>query len=212
DGNLVSISNRLGVLDRSAASPRVRAPVPEAIASETLVSREAIAIADDGTVRRAERFVVADPPYGRRAYDVDVATGEILAITPDYAFKDGRIFAVNPVTRLNDPSLRDQDDGALAVPESAYSVVELRGVQEGSGLVGPRVEVIDLESPKTARPDPAGSLQFDRADDRFEDVMAYFHIDAARAWVEELGFTGDRAVFDRPTRVDAHAGTGDQSF
>ncbi len=211
-GGLVSISNRLAVLERSLASALPRAAVPEVLRDAAIASREVIPIAEDGKVRRAERFVVADPPYGHVAYDVDASTGEIFAITPDYAFKEGRVFLVNPVTALNDPSLRDGDDAALAVPQSAYSVVELRGVQEGSALIGPRIEVIDLESPKTAPADASGSLQFDRQDDRFEEVMAYYHLEAARAWIEELGFTGETSVFDRATRVDAHAGTADQSF
>ncbi|HEU5161670.1 MAG TPA: proprotein convertase P-domain-containing protein, partial [Thermoanaerobaculia bacterium] len=152
-------------------------------------------------------------PYGVIAWDVDRDSGEVIAVTPDYAFaKEGKVFAVNPVTALNDASLRDADDSPLSVPESAYSIVELRDLQEGSGLVGPRVEVIDLETPKTARPDASSSLQFDRGDDRFEEVMAYHHLDSARRYVEELGFTGGRAIFARPTRVDAHAGNADQSF
>jgi subtilisin-like proprotein convertase family protein len=212
-GDLVSLSNRLAVLDRSLASVVPRPAIPEMLRDATLVGREPIAFAEEGMLRRAERFVVDDPPYGTVAYDVDSESGEILAITPDYAFvKQGRVFAANPVTALNDPGLRDSDDSALSVPESAYTVVELRDLAEGAGLIGPRVEVIDLESPKTARADATGSLQFDRDEDRFEEVMVYYHLDAARSYIEELGFTGARRVFDRPTRADAHAGTADQSF
>ncbi len=212
-GQLVAISNRLAVIERSLSSVAPRQAIPEILRDAEVVGRELVAIADEGVVRRAERFLVAEPPYGRIAYDVDAGTGEVIAITPDFAFaKEGRVFAANPVTALNDPLLRDTDDSSLAVPERAYSIVELRGVVEGAGLIGPRVEVIDLESPKTARADASGSLQFDRADDRFEEVAAYYHLERSRDYVEQLGFTGSRRVFDLPTRVDAHAGTADQSF
>ena len=48
-----------------------------------------------------------------------------------------------------------------------------------------------------------------RADDRFEALMAYFHVDRAQAYLQELGFT---SVLNSQTRVIANAFADDNSF
>lgn len=48
-----------------------------------------------------------------------------------------------------------------------------------------------------------------RTDDRFEALMAYFHVDRAQAYLQELGFTN---VLNAQTRVIANAFADDNSF
>jgi subtilisin-like proprotein convertase family protein len=214
-GELVGIENALAVRRPSAhvkAEARAIAD-PEELAGRRVIERAPVLIQHEGEVRRATRIIAADPPFGEIAFDVDPSSGALLQIVPFYWLAPARVFISNPVTSLNDPSLQDGDDSPLAVPESAYSWVELRDLGPGPGLIGPRVAVMDLESPKTPSPDPNGSLAFDRGNKSFEEVMAYYHLDAAVRYLEELGYTGARRIFRAPLRVDAHAvGGADQSF
>lgn len=214
-GELESMENGLAVRKASAMvrASAIATADPEELAGRRVLGRSPVLIQHDGEVRRVTRILAADPPFGEIAFDVDPSSGALLQITPLYWLAPARVFSSNPVTRLNDPSLQDSDDSSIAVPESAYSWVELQDLGPGPGLVGPRVAVMDLEAPKTASPDPGSSLAFDRGIESFEEVMAYHHLDAAVRYLEGLGYTGARAIFRAPLRVDAHAAGGaDQSF
>ena len=126
--------------------------------------------------------------------------------------KPARVFVPNPVVALNDPALRDQNDSTAAVPESAYRDVELEGVEDGP-LRGPHVALVDRQSPFIAPPDGSAPLLFDRSADGFEDVNAYFHIDANQRYLQYLGFAGERSIAAYAIEVDAHSANGtDNSF
>ncbi|HSN67821.1 MAG TPA: hypothetical protein VLV48_01160, partial [Thermoanaerobaculia bacterium] len=80
-GRLVSLSNRLAVMSPSLPKRTEPVLVPAQVDDGAIVGREAIAIADDGAIRRVERILVADPPYGVVAWDVDRDSGAVLAVT-----------------------------------------------------------------------------------------------------------------------------------
>jgi subtilisin-like proprotein convertase family protein len=166
----------------------------------------------DGRIVR--RVIAEERPLEPFAYDYDVDTGVLLRRTPLFFHaKQARIFDPNPVAALNDPTLQDRNDAASAVPESAYSVVELDGLAASGPLSGPWVTMIDRQPPAIAPPDVSAPLLFDRADDGFEDVNAYFHIDRNQRYLQSLGYTGERSVAAYPVEVDAHAESGaDNSF
>lgn len=126
--------------------------------------------------------------------------------------KKATVFEANPVTVLNDPTLRDQDDSASAVPAAAYTEVDL-DLDDEDQLANRRVRVTSLEDPVTARADPSGSLDFDRSMPQFEEVMVFHHIDTSLEYVEALGFTGGSQAVERTILVDAHASAGaDNSY
>ncbi|HVR43131.1 MAG TPA: proprotein convertase P-domain-containing protein [Thermoanaerobaculia bacterium] len=211
-GDLVSLSNRLGTPGRIAGVER---PIDlTRLGARTIVGRERIAFAEDGVIRIAERVVTAEPPFGVLAWDFDPGSGELLRITPDYWLaREALVFDGNPVSVLNDPALRDENDSAHAVPQAGYARVELEGLDEGAGLSGRLVRIIDHESPKTAPIAAEESLLFDRSMPGFEEVNAWFQIDRSLRFVESLGYSGSRAIVTTPLTVDAHAVNGaDQSF
>ena len=171
-----------------------------------------------GSHRRVVRPTSAPPREGIRreiryhrplepfAYDYDVETGRLLQRTPlFFTAKPARVFDPNPVASLNDPSLRDQNDAATAVPEAAYENVEI------DTLDGPHVRLVDIQVPSI--PPPSASFFFNRADDGFEDVSAYVHIDRNQRYLQSLGYTGSRRIVPYAIEVDAHAANGtDNSF
>src|SRR5450755_3422503 len=65
----------------------------------------------------------------RVASYIDDKTGEVIRIEPRFAgAKAARVFDANPIKTLNDPSLQDQNNSSTAVPDAAYSTVELEDV------------------------------------------------------------------------------------
>jgi subtilisin-like proprotein convertase family protein len=166
-----------------------------------------------GEARLARREIVSPRPLEPHAIYTDAATGALLRDDPLFFTAKARVFDVNPVAKLNDPSLRDQNDAASAVPEAAYSVVDLVELDPATPLSGPNAKIIDTQPPFTPHADPSASLQFDRSQPQFEEVNAYFQIDRSQRYLQSLGYTGARRLVAYPIPIDAHAANGtDNSF
>src|SRR3954447_12568203 len=97
-----------------------------------------------------------------------------------------RIFMVNPVQSSGDQDLTDQDDSATAVPDSEYRVVQLRNL-DGSGYL--RGDWVNVQS-ATGTPaySTTNTFLYDRSQDQFEQVMAYFWVNQAQEYLQSLGF------------------------
>lgn len=150
----------------------------------------------------------------RIARYIDVETGDEIRVEPRFAgAKPARVFVANPVKTLNDPSLQDQNDAAAAVPEAAYTTVDLDDVNASGPLGGPYCQITDLQPPAIAPVDSSGPLLFDRSQTAFEDVNAYFHVDRSQRYLQSLGYTAIRGIAQYPVPVDTHAANGaDTSF
>jgi len=98
----------------------------------------------------------------------------------------GQVFMVNPVQSSGDQTLTDQMDSAGAVPDTAYATVTLHNLDGSGYLRGTWVNVVA----ETGTPaySPTGSFAYRRDDDRFEQVMAYYFVDAAQRYLQGLGF------------------------
>jgi subtilisin-like proprotein convertase family protein len=183
------------------------------VTSSSLPVAEARRLVDSKTRRLVDgrivhRKIIYASPLEPYAHDYDALTGTLLRRIPLFFHaKPARVFDPNPVVTLNDPALQDLNDAASAVPVTAYRDVQL----DGQALHGPHVTLIDRQ-PRNVAP-PEGALTFDREQDGFEDVNAYFHIDRSQRHLQALGYTGPRAVVPYAIEVDAHAASGaDNSF
>jgi hypothetical protein len=155
--------------------------------------------------RPTRRVIVRERPHEPVAVDIDVVTGEVVRRIPLFFNAKGRVFEVNPVAKLNAPQLRDQNDAASAVPETAYSIVDLPDLVTSGPLEGPNVKIIDLQEPHPQRPDASQSLLFDRGQPQFEEVNAYYAIDRSQRYLQSLGYTGTRRIVGYALPVDPHA-------
>jgi len=152
----------------------------------------------DGSARSRLRRVVKD----NVAYDYD-GTTLVRTIPLWYNAKPARVFDPNPIVATNDPSLRDRNDAANAVPPSAYTQVE---VPDAS----PFVKIVDLQSPFIAPSEPG---VYDREQDGFEDTSALFHIDRTQRYLQSLGYIGSKQIAGYAIETDTHASGGaDNSF
>lgn len=203
----VALDGRREVLDRLAARP--------AVSSAMLAPRGGalVYLNENGTARLASRVIVEEQPYRRYANYYDAGTGALIRSEPLFWTAQAKVFDPNPVTKLNNPELQDGNNAASAVPDSAYSIVDLPGLAPSGPLAGPNVQIVDTEPPHPERADASQPLMFDRGQPQFEEVNAYYHIDRAQRYLQSLGYTGTQRIASYSIPVDAHGASGtDNSY
>ncbi|WP_327286280.1 MULTISPECIES: M4 family metallopeptidase [unclassified Streptomyces] len=121
-----------------------------------------------------------------------------------------RVFMVNPVQSSGDQTLTDGKDGADAVPASAYAVAALRNLDDSGSLSG-KWAYVRSETGGAAKTSEAAG--YDRADDQFEQVMAYFWVNEAQEYLQGLGFGSELpGANDRAQPVRINQWGADNSF
>jgi len=116
-----------------------------------------------------------------------LATGVSAGKTgPGTSTGEGRVFFPNPVAYLQDQTLTDQNDADYPELQPAYVSVTLTNLDGSGYLVG------DWANIRGEVGDPAYSatntFTYDRHDDRFEQVMAYYWVTEAQKYIQSLGF------------------------
>ncbi|MBX7215225.1 MAG: M36 family metallopeptidase [Thermoflexales bacterium] len=107
----------------------------------------------------------------------------------------GRVFAPNPVATLQDQTLTDQKDADYAALQPAYRLKTLTNL-DGSGFLVGDWAVVHSETGKPAF-SADNTFVYDRHDDRFEQVMAYYWVTQAQLHLERLGFGVTRRPVNR---------------
>ncbi|WP_328929152.1 M4 family metallopeptidase [Streptomyces sp. NBC_00190] len=121
-----------------------------------------------------------------------------------------RIFMVNPVQSSGDQTLVDAKDSAGAVPASAYTTAALRGL-DGSGRLSGKWAYVRSDTGASANLADVGG--YNRSDDQFEQVMAYFWVNEAQEYLQSLGFgTELPGANDRAQPVRINQWGSDNSF
>ncbi len=140
---------------------------------------------------------------------VDALSGEVLEAQDlrHAADGEGRVFLPNPAYSRRDRTLQDGGDGDTTALTGALSTVPLLRL-DGSGYL--RGAWADLTPTRSPAFDAGLSFLHTRSDDRFEQVNAYYHVDAVQDYIRSvLGFDD---VLARPQKADAHSGPEDNSF
>ena len=98
----------------------------------------------------------------------------------------GQVFKVNPVQSSGNEGLTDMKDSDAAVPLSEYAQVQLRNL-DGSGYL--RGKWANVQS-ATGTPafSTTNTFIYTRHADQFEQVMGYFWVNQAQAYLQSLGF------------------------
>ncbi len=109
----------------------------------------------------------------------------------------GRVFFPNPVASLQDQTLTDQKDADYAALQPAYRTVTLTNL-DGSGYLRGDWATITSETGNPAY-SPDNTFIYDRHDDRFEQVMAYYWVTEAQKYIQSLGFGTTR----RPINMES---------
>lgn len=98
----------------------------------------------------------------------------------------GRVFFPNPVASLQDQSLTDQKDEDYAALQPAYRVVALTNLDGSGYLRGDWANVRSSTGPLAYSAENA--FLYNRHDDQFEQVMAYYWVTEAQKYIQSLGF------------------------
>jgi Zn-dependent metalloprotease len=151
-------------------------------------------------------------PLGTWDVFIDARTGELIEQPRDvnrYSEGRGRVYGfVNAVVATQDNKLLDQRDSNMAVPATAYQLVPLRDLEGNGYLDG--LYVSTSGTPRGRRAfSRTNQFLYERADDRFEEVMAYYYIDYSQRYIQSLGFT---TVNNRQQIVAVNTITADNSF
>jgi hypothetical protein len=130
---------------------------------------------------------------------------------PDTSTGTGRVFFPNPVAYLQDQTLTDQKDADYPALQPAYQIVTLTNLDGSGYLQG------DWATVRSETGDPAFSSDnafiYNRHDDRFEQVMAYYWITEAQKYIQSLGFgTTYRPVNMKSQNVRINQWGQDNSF
>jgi len=162
-----------------------RTPGPSANSGIALyVVRERIEDTEEVGMRRTRMITVLVPAL------ILVATlaGVSLAAKPGPGTSTGtaRVFSPNPVASLQDQTLTDQGDADYPALQAAYVTVTLTDLDGGGYLRGDWANIRSATGPDAYSPD--NTFLYDRHDDRFEQVMAYYWVTEAQKYIQSLGF------------------------
>jgi len=105
---------------------------------------------------------------------------------PGTSTGQARVFFPNPVAQLQDQTLTDQKDADYAALEPAYHVVTLTDL-DGSGFLRGTWANIRSETGNPAY-SATNTFLYDRSQDEFEQVMAYYWVTEAQKYIQSLGF------------------------
>ena len=109
----------------------------------------------------------------------------------------GRVFFPNPVAQLRNEGLTDQKDTDYAALQPAYKTVTLTDL-DGSGFLRGRWANVVSETGNPAY-SPTNTFSYNRSQDEFEQVMAYYWVTQAQLYIQRLGFGSIR----RPVNAES---------
>ncbi len=145
---------------------------------------------------------------------VNARTGALLSRYDNVASASkgaGQVFDPSPVTALGDhAALLTAKGKARRPPLNAYTQVTLQGLDGRGFLTGDKVTTAPTGKGRVKRAD----LQFMLCSHErgFEEVMVYFHVDAALRYLERLGYRGPRQIFASPVRANVTGTRDDNSW
>jgi hypothetical protein len=123
-----------------------------------------------------------------------------------------RVFSPNPVATLQDESLTDQKDADYAALQPAYRQVTLTDLDASGYLTGAYATV--KSDTGAAAYSATHSYDYNRSQDQFEQVMAYYWVTTAQRYIQSLGFGAGTypAVDKRQVSLRINQYGGDNSF
>lgn len=143
---------------------------------------------------------------------VHAVTGSVISRYDNLAEATGRatVFLPNPMARARGFEPLDAAERVQRPPASAYADVKLTGLRGNRLLDGRRVTTRLTRKPRLRSARLDFSLSHFRAG--FEEVSAYYHVNEAIAYLEQLGYHGRRRLFARPLEVNARGTRDDNSW
>ncbi|MFF0345260.1 M4 family metallopeptidase [Kribbella sp. NPDC004875] len=120
---------------------------------------------------------------------VDAKTGSVVEskVISDNIDGRGSVFDPNPVVSEQNEKLTDQNDKNQDALFLAQKNVILRNLDGSGKLNGSYVNI--KEAKGGLAQSKTNSFVYQRANDKFEQVMVYYHINQTQEYIQQLGFT-----------------------
>lgn len=166
-------------------------------------------VIEDGVAIPVYRVVVhSNQPFGAWETFIDAESGKLIKKVDinRKAEGTGKVFMPNPVVSSGSlTGLKDNNDTDSATLNNQLKTVTLKGLNGTGFLVGDYVTISSKAKTKSS------TLQFNytRANDSFEDVMAYYHIDTLQRYIQQIGFNN---INNRSIKVNVNGTRDDNSF
>ena len=153
-------------------------------------------------------------PLGDWLVVVRADTGVVVLTQNLLVYDSGQVFDPNPVVTgapAPPPPPTDCDSAANETAlSSGYRTRTLLGIDSGQNKL--KGAFVDLTAPgivgayKAAgvAEEPSRDYVYGCDDDRFEEVMVYYHVDAAQRKIQSLGFSGASSIRNSPIPAHAH--------
>ena len=156
---------------------------------------------------------------GRARIAVGIATLVALSATAAWAAQSGpgtstgsgRVFFPNPVAQLANENLTDQKDADYAALQPAYTTVALTDLDGSGYLQGTWANIVsETGSPAFSA---TNTFSYNRSQDAFEQVMAYYWVTQAQLYIQRLGFGSTRRAVNMESQdVRINQWGADNSF
>lgn len=140
---------------------------------------------------------------------VDAKSGSVVEskVISDNLDGRGTVFDPNPVVSQRDGSLTDADDASTDELFPAHKNVILRNLDGNGKLQGKYVRIV---AAKGGLAESANHrFQYERDDDRFEQVMSYYQVNQTQEYIHQLGFAD---VNNESQDFEINTFEGDNSF
>ncbi|PFN67203.1 peptidase M36 [Bacillus cereus] len=166
-------------------------------------------IVEEGIARPVYKVVVhSNNPFGAWETFIDAENGKLIKKVDinRKAEGSGKVFLPNPVVSSGSKvGLKDNNDADSTALTNQLKTVTLKGLDGTGFLIGEYVTISSKAKTKST------NLQFNytRANDSFEDVMSYYHIDTLQRYIQSLGF---KNINNRSIKVNVNGTTDDNSF
>lgn len=150
-------------------------------------------------------------PRGEFLIHINAESGSILECYDNLAALVGKgcVFAPNPMARDRKFQPLDEDGVLQRPPLKAYQEVKLLGLKGNHRLDGKRVST---RLTKQRIWSETHDFRCEHHRPGFEEVSAYYHVDRAIAYLEEMGYRGARRIFRKPFLIDARGTRDDNAW
>lgn len=202
-------------IDRETAVRKARRTLPSKDRRATVMKTERLWFPCKGEILPAWKVrLMREKPREEWIVYVNARNGAILRQYDNLAeAPPGRaqVFDPNPVTALGDHALLlTANKRPRRPPPVAYRQVTLAGLDDSGTLSGEKVTTAPTRASRIRR--RHRDFTVSSHEHGFEEVMAYYHVDSALRYLEQLGYRGNRAIFRKPVRVNVNGTREDNSW
>jgi hypothetical protein len=167
-----------------------------------------------------QHLIRTTEPAGSWVVLVDAASGEVLLKRDLLAYDSGQVFDPNPAQTNGGVPPSPHCDAPFFAGQMASELVTvpLLGITPGQDKL--KGEWVDVSGPGIkggylpagVADEPSRNYIYPCNDARFEEVMAYHHVDRTQRKFQALGFSGPLSILARPVPVHPHFMSGCNAF